>query len=217
MHCITPPHDNMTDDPPLSRSAIPLRSASCRAKHNNKQLTMNSSTTPYRFKQLAHKISTSLMLTGGTAYTEQNPSISSPPPPPTVHLLLILPPHAPINHLDIVLARIALPADPVAVVRVRMELDNGSKGVALMSTAAPSSRFPLPCRRREALTCSRPNSGQGVDKVITSLTFESFILNPSGTNGFKLTILAPSLRSRNISVRSRLSDEGNTSLLTSCW
>jgi hypothetical protein len=47
------------------------------------------------------------------------------------------------------------------------------------------------------------------------LTLLSFNLNPSGTNGFKLTMIAPSLRSKNMCVNSRFKLLGNTSLLTS--
>ena len=47
------------------------------------------------------------------------------------------------------------------------------------------------------------------------LTFASVIRKESGTNGFRLTIVAPSFKSRNMCSRSWLSTEGKTSLLTS--
>jgi hypothetical protein len=71
--------------------------------------------------------------------------------------------------------------------------------------------------RHRSHTASTPVRQHDNDTISpVPLTLLSFILKPSGTNGLRDTIVAPSFRSRNMLVRSALRLGGKTSLLTSC-
>ena len=89
----------------------------------------------------------------------------------------------------------------------------------------------LPCQLILAMTCAHTSDrmkcglaarGQEAEYVNEvgrrcAHTFDSFILKPSLTKGFKLTILAPSFRSKNMFFRSSFRLGEKTSLFTSYY
>lgn len=127
-------------------------------------------------------------------YMQQPKGFFSTPSTTRCHRFLEFDPHAVVDDLDIIPARVALPADPVSVIRVLRHAQNSRERVAL----------------RPSQPCSLP-----VGEARRLLTLLSLILNDSGPNGLRLMIVAPSLRSRNMSVRSELRLAGKTSLFTS--